>query len=316
MEDASPQSTELQRLRIVEEEHVDIEDESVLPYLYVENLGHGQNAVVDKIKHTKTDLVYARKSIRVSASKFKSATEDFKKEIQIIHRLKQHHHMIRVVSSYNTKNKVVIVMDPAADGGDLKTFLSNFTTEKDLGTRMRMEFVLRRSYGCLASALAFMHQHRVRHRDIKPENILLHRGSVLYADFGDARDYSDRALSFTEDHPGPFTRKYCAPEVKDYDKRSWKSDIFSLGCVYLLMYTAIHWPSKSEMISYWRFYEQLDTIDQMLGTGKKELEVLRCMRSMLKHNMDMRPSAVQIMEVLGAQPRRYFCEQCGSESGK
>lgn len=39
-------------------------------------------------------------------------------------------------------------------------------------------------FGCLASAVAYLHAQKIRHRDIKPQNIIVREDEVFLADFG------------------------------------------------------------------------------------------------------------------------------------
>lgn len=52
-------------------------------------------------------------------------------------------------------------------------------------------------FGCLANAVAHIHETGIRHRDIKPENILMKGGAVLLADFGISKMGLGQTLSTT-----------------------------------------------------------------------------------------------------------------------
>ena len=105
-------------------------------------------------------------------------------------------------------------------------------------------------FGCLAMAVDFMHKRLTKHMDIKPKNLLIkHMGcgksrlghipasvryKIIVADFGIARSYASAEESVTDSLTG-FTRTYASPEVINQAPRSFKADIFSLGCVMLEM---------------------------------------------------------------------------------
>lgn len=67
-------------------------------------------------------------------------------------------------------------------------------------------------FGCLASALAYLHHQNVSHKDIKPSNVLLTPNVIWLADFGAAKDFTDDLTSSSESRERG-TLKYCAPEV-------------------------------------------------------------------------------------------------------
>jgi serine/threonine protein kinase len=92
---------------------------------------------------------------------------------------------------------------------------------------------LRTFFGCLARALAFLHEQSIRHKDIKPSNILVHGGNVLFTDFGLAFDFTDETGSTTAGTVNGRTPRYCAPEVANAEPRNMSSDIWSLGVVFL-----------------------------------------------------------------------------------
>lgn len=130
--------------------------------------------------------------------------------------------------SYTDPKYVGLLMSPVADC-DLKAFLKRdpFPID-DL-------HLLRGFFGCLCSAVLYLHNSKCRHKDLKPENILVYTNNVLITDFGTARDWSEQSRSTTTGRSGAYTPGYAAPEVVDEEPRSSSADIWSLGCVYLDM---------------------------------------------------------------------------------
>jgi len=64
--------------------------------------------------------------------------------------------------------------------------------------------------GCLVSAVAYLHEQKIRHKDLKPSNILLTRGHIWLSDFGTATDFTHLLESATNNERG--TPRYFAPE--------------------------------------------------------------------------------------------------------
>ncbi|KAK1759553.1 kinase-like domain-containing protein [Echria macrotheca] len=94
-------------------------------------------------------------------------------------------------------------------------------------------------FGCLAQAVAYLHRSsvRIRHKDIKPENVVIDDfGMPVLTDFGLSTHFETGHHS---DGPTAKTLKYADPEAMQGIRRDERSDIFSLGCVYLEMATVI-----------------------------------------------------------------------------
>lgn len=127
-----------------------------------------------------------------------------KGEIERIKRL-DHHHIMRLVGTYTSKSFLGVLLWPVAvcDLGSLMEDLDYYldpaalTKELDLqdeerGARLDaimghgmttsvqrsailplLQRRLLRCFGCLASALAYLHAQRIRHKNLKPSNVLL-----------------------------------------------------------------------------------------------------------------------------------------------
>lgn len=99
---------------------------------------------------------------------------------------------------------------------------------------------------CLVRALDFLHEMRVKHRDIKPSNILIKNGQVFLTDFGLSKVVSMNDTTGTTGSIGTHTRMYNAPEVFTSQHRRGRAvDVFSLGCVFLELCTALLAPKGS-----------------------------------------------------------------------
>ncbi|KAK4103193.1 kinase-like protein [Parathielavia hyrcaniae] len=94
-------------------------------------------------------------------------------------------------------------------------------------------------FGCLAQAVAYLHRSsvQVRHKDIKPENIVIDDFcQPILTDFGLSKHFKTGQYS---EGPTPKTVKYADPEAMHEGRRDERSDIFSLGCVFLEMATVL-----------------------------------------------------------------------------
>jgi serine/threonine protein kinase len=226
-----------------------IEDRDDLPYDLRDSLGHGHSGSVEKVQDRNTGRFFAQKTIWIPVTR--SAKEEreqiFRNEVKIIRGLDKHRHIIQVFATYITEDRFGIILYPVAEDGDLAKYLRRYNdaVEQLNATGScnydfaAAESILRKAFGCLASGLAFMREQRVRHKDIKPHNILVHNESVLFTDFGYSRDCSQFTNSSSEGRPGFLSRRYSAPEIIEYETRSYSSDVFSLGCVFMEILSAL-----------------------------------------------------------------------------
>jgi serine/threonine protein kinase len=253
---------------------------NALPYRYQGVLGAGASATVEEVMDIVSQKIYARKVIRnVSTYDLAKAQQQFHNEVDIMRRLKQHHHIIRVHASYICGRNLGFILEPVADGGNLADFLHNI---RDSGRDANPEEqkLLTRAFGCLAGGLQYIHLQAVRHKDIKPQNILIHQGRIVYTDFGVSYDGNISGQSTTTGKPNGFTRRYCAPEVADWGPRNRKADIFSLGCVYMEILHVLESSILTKELMADNFHVNIDFIMASL-VGIVDREDLHCREEML-----------------------------------
>ena len=110
--------------------------------------------------------------------------------------------------------------------------------------------------------IQYLHKNQIRHRDIKPANILVYGTNVLLVDFGLSLDWRDLGQSTTTALCGR-TPLYAAPEVMEGRSCNSKSDVWSLGCVFLEMITVV----KGESISNLREHFNAESGNQLFSNN-------------------------------------------------
>ncbi|CAN9465284.1 unnamed protein product [Alternaria alternata] len=220
-------------------QHVTFSDTDVIPLSHISHLGSSMSASVDKVLCRRVAL--ARKTMRCNR---RWTVGDALREVYHLQNL-HHYHIVQLVGTYFEGRNFSILMYPAADM-HLGRFLED-TLDMDMGASMERRIFLSSTLGCLTSAVAFIHGHTTRHMDIKPQNIVVRQASlnkrnpdwrIYIADFGSSRSFSSQDHSQT-DGPTSRTPRYCAPEVYKCERRGRSADVFSLGCVFLEILTAI-----------------------------------------------------------------------------
>jgi serine/threonine protein kinase len=245
MDAPSPPEPTAEHLLIEEGQDYILEENTRLPFTIEMTLGGGHSAIVEKVRDIRTGRTFAKKTIRFTHSRLRAQKEEqFYNEVNIIRSLKKHRHIIWVFATYVAKREFGLILQPAADEGALDQYLGNYLdvveqTESSEAKITTMTQVLQRAFGCLANGLEYIHAKGIRHKDIKPQNILVHHGSVIYTDFGSSKDATQPGESTTEGVPDFLTRKYSPPEVLAYTKRNYAADIYSLGCVYIELLSAL-----------------------------------------------------------------------------
>src|SRR5579862_6076419 len=136
--------------------------------------------------------------------------------------------------------------------------------------------------------------------------------------------------------PTQRTHVYCAPEVANGDERGRSSDIFSLGCVFLEIFTVLSGAATYEDCctrrqdaddtSYHANLEKVETwIDQLIEKDWREsgaaasvgAQLLFVVKVMLSKDRDARPSALDIWEFakgVTLEGSGRICGKCCYES--
>ena len=212
------------------------------------HLGSGGYGSVDWVWSRLSSNEYARKQFMRKKNPREDQTllRNFDQEISNLKRL-SHQHLVSYVGSYTDQRTVAYLMEPVADY-NLEIYLCQSSTF--IEARLPS---LRSYFGCLSSAVSYLHRQRIRHRDLKPQNILVKGHGIFITDFGTALDWSKTGKDTTMEINAPFTEQYMAPEVAKRVPRNSASDMWSLGIVFLDMTTVLRGRTLKEMK---RFFQE------------------------------------------------------------
>ena len=167
--------------------------------------------------------------------------KEFEDEVALLEKGRHHNHIVNFHASFTDEESFGIIMSPVADT-TLEKLLGKYVKENTIDMDKVDRKILSKAHGCLLEAVRYIHDVlNIRHRDLKPSNILVHNDRILVCDFGSAYDCEPPDRSETTEKSQAGTRKYKAPEVlKGPDqKHNKKTDIFSLGAVFLEMHTVL-----------------------------------------------------------------------------
>jgi serine/threonine protein kinase len=219
----------------------------------------GSFGQVESVINTRSGFVFARKIISRSRDGAMSDSEaqadrqwrlrHFKNEVEILQKL-NHKHLLRFCGSYTDENTFALLVQPVAE----RTLHDLLIQTDPLGAEDRV--MMRKSFGCLALSLAWLHSRLIRHKDIKPANILISAGSMLFCDFGSAMDAELLDTTRTEGPALMRTPRYVSPETHEQMQRNEASDIWSLGCVFLEILTVLGGRSVDDLLGY--IHHELD----------------------------------------------------------
>ncbi|KAL2342848.1 hypothetical protein Fmac_004133 [Flemingia macrophylla] len=192
-------------------------------------LGQGQFGTTYQCRCRRSGRELACKSIPKRKLVCKEDYDDVWREIQIMHHLSEHPHVVRIEGAYEDSSAVHLVME-LCEGGELfdRIVQKGHYSERQAATLIKT--ILQVVQSC--------HSLGVMHRDLKPENFLFDSvredAKLKATDFGLSVFYKP-GDSFSDVVGSPY---YVAPEVlrKNYGP---ESDVWSAGVILYILLSGV-----------------------------------------------------------------------------
>lgn len=201
----------------------------------LKEISKGGSAYVLHVQHKLSGKKFVCKRFprEIPIEKHREQLKIFEQEVTVLKSIR-HHHIVRLVASITDLKSFSIILYPAAGVTLLEVLkYKQSLLEKEIET-------LSYSFNCLATALTYLHKNSVLPNFIEPNNILLSGRRVLLYNFGISLEWKESENSTTGGTSTSFTRRYAAPEVHlNGEPQKWKADVWSLGCVFLEIISAV-----------------------------------------------------------------------------
>jgi len=190
-------------------------------YEVLKLLGKGSFGSVYCCRRIKDRSLHVMKKISIHnmPPKERASTEQ---ECKVLQRLR-HPGVVCYEDSFVHKSRQLCIVMAYCEGGDLSTLIEK--------RRMRYfpEADVISWFIQISLALQYMHDEHILHRDLKTQNIFLTKNNMIkLGDFGIAK-VLEGTLEMAKTVIG--TPYYMSPELFRNQPYSYKSDIWSLGCV-------------------------------------------------------------------------------------
>ena len=270
---------------------------SLADYVVEKAIGRGHFSTVHRAVRRSDERRVALKKVQIFDMLDAKARDRCLKEVHLLKSLPPHPSIIHYLDSFIDNNELYIVFE-WAEHGDLRRLLRRATESK---TSLQ-EAQVWRYFVQISDGIRHMHEARVMHRDIKPANIFLAaNGSVKLGDLGLGRAFSSQTYEALSKVGTPL---YMSPEVLDGRGYEWKSDIWSLGCLFYEV-AALRSPFFQQGINFYMLGRRIMSRQfEPLPAGYSS-EMGQLVDAMLQLEPSHRPSAADILSVARARVAQH-----------
>ena len=205
---------------------LNIQNSSLSDYEIIKEIGKGSFSIVYLVKKIISQKEFALKKVNIFKLSEKERQNSLK-EVNFLSEIKDPNVIGYEESFYDQNFNYLYLVMEYAQHGDLSKILQKRKKLKEYYT----ENELLNMYLQIASGLKAIHAKQIIHRDLKSANIFITQTNELILKIGDF-NVSKRINYLNLKNTQTGTPYYASPEIWENRPYDFKSDIWSLGCLF------------------------------------------------------------------------------------
>ena len=257
---------------------------SINDFEIIKQLGKGAFSTVSLVKRKQDNKIYALKCVQIS----KLSTHERQNSLNEVRLLASINHKNIIAykeSFYNEKDQTLNVILEYADDGDLQTkIISKKNSENVFEEKTIWSIFIQ-----MVKGLNELHSKKIIHRDLKSANIFLMKNGVCKLGDLNVSKVVENELLRTQTGT-PF---FASPEIWEDKPYSFKSDIWSIGCI-LYQMAALKMPFEGKNIK--EVYYNLKNVNIPPLPENYTEELMIMIKKLLKLKPEQRPSTQEILD--------------------
>ena len=253
-------------------------------FTIIKKLGSGAFSTVSLVTRKQDQKIYALKCVQISKLN-PVERQNSLNEIRLLASINHKNIISYKESFYNEENKTLNIILEYADDGDLQ---SKIISKKKYGCFFE-EKTIWSIFIQMVKGLNELHKKKIIHRDLKSANIFLMKNGICkLGDLNVAKVVENELLRTQTGTP-----YFASPEIWEDKPYSFKSDIWSIGCI-LYQMSGLKMPFQGNNIK--EIYYNLKNINIPPLPEIYTHDLMNMIKKLLKLEPSQRPSTVEILE--------------------
>ena len=262
----------------------------------ISEIGRGSFSTVYKVKCKIDNCIYAMKEVNLPDLNHKEIDNSFN-EVQILSKIKSEY-IISYIDSFSQNGKLYLITE-YAEFGDMEQIIKNRQKSKNYFNENHLIKIWKQ----IIKGILVLHKNHILHRDLKSANIFIIDEKIEKIKIGDlnvSRIINEQKLKHTQTG----TPYYSSPEIWNNKPYDYKSDIWSLGCLFYEM-TSFNLPFIGHSMK--EIYDKIEEcfIPQIPKHYSNNIKII--IKMCLRYNDKLRPTAEELIDYINSLEGNFNC---------